>query len=65
VTYKLVTIWQDSRRKIVVETDDPVYARACTSRVSYDPRNIARIELHDHEGRLETLWAATWNEGMG
>jgi hypothetical protein len=62
--YSLRAVFADGRTQIVETGHAPMDVRSAESRVSRNPRVIARIELHDLTGRLETIWAASW-EKMG
>ena len=59
--YSLVVKFRDGRVETIASGHDPVATRRNESRVSRNSELIARIELHDLSGALETIWAASWD----
>ena len=59
--YKLVVVFTHGATKVLHRSHSPVEARAAHDRVSRNPKVIERIELHDHEGVLETIWNKNWD----
>ncbi len=58
--YRLMIKWQDGRVTEQKRSYNPTEAREAEKTVSRNPKAIARIELWDGTGSLETIWAATW-----
>ena len=57
--YRVMVTWHDGRKTCEAEDDDP-RALAGAPTVARNARVIARIELHDRSGCLETIWASHW-----
>ena len=57
--YRVMVTWHDGRKTCEAEDDDP-RALAGAPTVARNARSIARIELHDRSGCLETIWASHW-----
>jgi hypothetical protein len=47
--------WQE-----IENCHNPQHARDAHNRVARNPKVIDRIELHDHEGSIETIWSRSW-----
>lgn len=58
--YSLQVLWQDGRRTTQLTGHDPMAIRRAENQIARDPRVIARIELWDLDGRLDTLWDYSW-----
>ena len=62
--YKILVTWHTPRGTpprvtCVAASDDPTTLKGA-SMVARNARSIARIELHDRTGCLETIWASHW-----
>lgn len=62
--YRLVAVFTHGRELIVASGHSPSIVRAAEDRIARNPLVIARIELRDGSGVLETIWANTW-EALG
>lgn len=60
--YRLVTVWNDGRETVIEEGYNPSEVRAANERVSRRPSHIARLELRDGSGCLETIWCSSWSD---
>ena len=59
--HSCVVFWQDGRATRHGASHNPVDAEDYAfDHVARDPRVIRRIEVHDHEGCVETIWDAAW-----
>lgn len=58
--YALVVTYSDGRKETLERGHDPLMVREAHKRVSRNPKAIARVELVDSSGPLETIWAAAW-----
>lgn len=60
--YSLVCTFTSGVEIVCASGHDPVTVREAESRIARNPAAIARIELRDLTGPLETLWANTWDK---
>jgi hypothetical protein len=58
--YSLVAIHRDGRETVVMRGHNPTEVGEANTRVARNPKEIARIELRDLSGVLNTYWAYTW-----
>ena len=57
--YRVVVHWHDGRKTCEAQSDNPSALKGAPM-IARNARSIARIEIHDRTGVLETVWASHW-----
>lgn len=60
--YWLLVKFVGGREHVQGASDNPTTARAFESQVTRNRKVIDRIELHDTDGCLDTIWSRDWEE---
>ena len=58
--YQLVCRFQNGLERVIEAGHNPSVVRNAHNRISRNPAMVARIELRDLTGPLETIWSASW-----
>ena len=58
--YRLLVTFSDGRILTLASGHNPQDVRRAEQRVSRNPNVIARVELVDLTGPLETIWDSSW-----
>lgn len=60
-TFKLIVYFTFGKILVQAQCYMPSHVRAAHDQVARNPKVIKRIEMHDHEGCIDTIWDNTWS----